>query len=74
MEVGSFPVTSCKVSELSASNSSIDFAPSGSLHRDLFTPPIGVEHPSDNIGHTSPGSCTPASNCSASVITAFYSK
>ena len=46
------------------------FAPLESVHRDLFTPTIGVKHGSDN---TSPGSYSPASNSSASITTAAYS-
>ena len=37
------------------------FAPPGSGHRDLFTPSIGVKHPSDNRVHIFPGNCHPAS-------------
>ena len=50
------------------------FAPPVYVHRDLFTPPIGVKHPSDNIIHAHPGNCSPASNSSGSVMTASYSK
>ena len=50
------------------------FALPGSIHRDLFRPTMGMKHPSDNIVHTSPGNCSPASNSSASVITPSYSK
>ena len=50
------------------------FEPPGSLHTDLLTPAIAVKHLSDNIVHTSPGNCSPASNSSASVMTGSYSK
>ena len=36
------------------------FAPPGSVHRDLFTPPIGVKHQGDNLVHASSGHCIPA--------------
>ena len=39
----------------------------GSVHIDIFTPPIGVKQPSDNIVCTPSGNCSPASNSSASV-------
>ena len=48
------------------------FAPLGSAHTDLFTTPIYVKYPNDNIFHTSPGNCSPASNSSVSVITVSY--
>ena len=50
------------------------FVPSGSVHRIPFTSSIGVKHLSDNINHTSLGNCSPASNSSASVIAACYTK
>ena len=31
------------------------FTPLGSVDGDLFTPPIGVKHQSDDTAHTSPG-------------------
>ena len=49
-------------------------APPASAHRDLFTLPICVKHPSDNIVHTSPGNHSSAPNSSASVITGPCSK
>ena len=50
------------------------FAPPGSLHKDLFAPPIGVKHPKDNIVHTFPGNCNPKSNSAAGVTIASHSK
>ena len=50
------------------------FVPQGPVIRDLFAPPIGVKHPSGNFVHTSHGYCSQASNSSASVVTASYSK
>ena len=48
--------------------------PPGSVYIDLFALPIGVKHPSKSIVHTSSGNCSPASNSSASDITASCSK
>ena len=50
------------------------FASPGSAHRDLFKPPIGVKHQSDNTVHISPGYHSLASNSSACVITPSYSE
>ena len=55
-KLGSFPVTNCQVSGPSASKFQIHlkvlkrcFSHIGSVHSELFTPPIVVNHPSDNI-------------------------
>ena len=50
------------------------FACPGSVHRDLFTPPICVKHPSDIIVYTSSDNCSPTSNNSSRVTTASYSE
>ena len=50
------------------------FVPPRFVHTDLFKPLIGVKNTNDNMVHTSPSNCSPASNSSASIITASYSK
>ena len=70
------PITKCLDLEVQSHQQAVKrcFAPPGSVNRDLFTPPIGVKHPSDNTVHISNGNCRPASNSSSSVITASNSK
>ena len=74
-QLGSFPITNYQMSYLLLQSSNPSwvlkrwFAPPGYVHRYLFTPPISLKYPSDNIVHMSPGNCSPAS-----VIKASYSK